>query len=75
MNFIFFIFFQFIYTKFILIHSKKTQKEWQQVFLITAVIYLVGGIATVLFATDNKTKSWALETTEKKAEEMPLKEQ
>ena len=44
-------------------------------FLITAVIYLIGGVATIIFATDNKTKSWALEvTTEKKPEEMPLKE-
>ena len=62
---------------------KKTQKEWQSVFFITACIYMIGGIVTVIYATKNQTKPWALEAitttgaddAAKLAEETPLKQE
>lgn len=43
---------------------KKTQKEWQIVFLITAVIYVIGATVLIIFASGNKAKSWAIDMEE-----------
>lgn len=34
------------------------------VFLICALMSLIGGLATIIFAIEDKTKSWALEKNE-----------
>ena len=43
---------------------KQTQKEWQIVFIISAVIYFIGGVTYLTFCDGNK-QHWALSDEEK----------
>ena len=47
---------------------KKTQKEWQVVFIITSVIYLIGFVVYTLFS-ESETQPWALNNVAKKDED------
>lgn len=40
---------------------KQTQKEWQTVFIICAIIYFIGGCVYVLFC-DANVQSWAVKS-------------
>ena len=61
---------------FLNLNKKKKQEEWQKVFLITAVVYLVGALAFIVLG-QGETQEWAKKQEVKPAddcEEMsPLK--
>ena len=44
----------------ILLYLKKTQAEWRIVFSVTAVMYLIGALAFLIFA-DCNIQPWAME--------------
>jgi hypothetical protein len=48
---------EFLFQKFIFL--KKTQKEWQIVFIICAIIYFVGGVVYIVFCV-SEIQPWAM---------------
>ena len=48
---------------------KQTQQEWQIIFIITSIIYLIGFVAYSLFS-ESDTQKWAIE---KSASQVELK--
>jgi hypothetical protein len=50
-----------LYIQTVRIHLKGTQKEWQIVFIIVVVIYVIGGVAWCLLC-DGNTQPWAKHT-------------
>ena len=54
---------------------KKTQGEWQIVFGITAIIYLIGCLVLVINQKDEKPLDWAVKeknTSKTNEENVPL---
>ena len=48
---------------------KQTQQEWQIIFIITSIIYLIGFVVYSLFS-ESDTQKWAIE---KSASQVELK--
>lgn len=49
----------------------KTQEEWRNVFILTAIVYCLGALSFLLFA-DCRIQPWAMDQTQKKEENFEI---
>ena len=57
--------------KFSKIMLKGSQKEWQIVFIICSVIFLIGGVGYCILC-DGNLQPWAVSTEKSKKEELEV---